>query len=186
MTTPPPPPTDGSQPTDNPDDPAPPITTQPQNRSSVEPRRRGWWSRNWAWALPLATLSPILCCGGVIVAIVATVSGIVRYPDVYKDAAAHAMASPQIIEVIGEPIEVGLWTEGNLSVLNGKGVAKLTIPLTGPNGAGNLIVDATSEDDGPWTYHEIKFTTDAGQTIDINTDTGRIPSVAERLVESPQ
>jgi hypothetical protein len=126
-----------------------------------------WWGRNWFWAAPVGCLSPLLLCGGCIAALVVTIASAIRMSDPYREAVATAMASPAVKAELGEPLEIGIWTNGNIQINNGSGTAKFSIPIKGSKKSGTITVDAT-KDNGDWEYATLEFVPDGGgKAIDL-------------------
>src|SRR5690349_3882912 len=87
----------------------------------------------------------------IIAGIVMFVFGLIKSSDVYKEAVHRAATNPQVIEMLGTPIETGWWVMGNVNINNDNGHANITIPLSGPKGHARLFVRGT-EDKGNWEY----------------------------------
>jgi Cytochrome oxidase complex assembly protein 1 len=132
-----------------------------------ERSQSSWWGRNWFWAVPVGCLSPLLICGGCVAAVLVTVTGAIRVSDPYREAVAAATASPEVKAELGEPLEVGFWTNGNIQINNGSGTAKITIPIKGPKKSGTITVDAT-KDAGTWEYSTLEVVPEeGGKPIDL-------------------
>lgn len=113
-------------------------------------------------------------CGIVIVALVAITAGIVYFvfgmiksSYVYKNAVQRAESNPQVIALLGSPVETGWWVRGSVNIDNDRGHADITIPLVGPKGEAKIYcVASRSRDD--WTFEELKVVPDkGGTTIDV-------------------
>ncbi len=71
----------------------------------------------------------------------------------YKDAIAAAESNPAAIAALGEPIKPGMFPSGNISINNGEGEVDFTIPVSGPNGKGNIHVRGEKPAGAPaWIY----------------------------------
>ncbi|MCE9552746.1 MAG: cytochrome c oxidase assembly factor 1 family protein [Planctomycetes bacterium] len=116
---------------------------------------RTWWNRNWKWAVPVGCITPLVCCGGFAGLILTIIFGAMRSSDVYKDAVSRATADVRVKELLGEPIEPGLFTTGNINVHNDSGDADLSIPLSGPKGSATLHVVA-EKSGGKWECSELE------------------------------
>jgi hypothetical protein len=81
-----------------------------------QPEKRGWWSRNWKWFVPVGCLSMLALVAVVIVLIVTLVFGALKSSDVYKQAMTKATANPTVISELGQPIESGWMVSGSISV----------------------------------------------------------------------
>jgi hypothetical protein len=136
-----------------------------------EPSQSSWFGRNWFWVVPAGCLTPLLLCGGCVAAVLVTVTGAIRMSDPYREAVAAAMASPEVKAELGEPLEVGFWTNGNIQINNGSGTANITIPIKGPKKSATIKVDAT-KDVGAWEYSRLEVATEGGgKPIDLRPKT---------------
>jgi len=114
-----------------------------------QPPQPTWWNRNWKWAVPVGCITPLVCCGGFVGVILTIVFGAMKSSDVYKDSVSRATADVRVKDLLGEPIEPGLFVTGNINVNNNSGEADLSIPLSGPKGSATLHVVA-EKTDGKW------------------------------------
>ncbi len=135
-----------------------------------EASQSSWWGRNWFWALPLGCLAPVLLCGGCVGALVFTVFGTIRASEPYQEAVAAATASPEVKKELGEPLEVGFWTNGNIQISNGSQTAKFTIPIKGPKKSAMIQVDAAKDGDD-WEYSLLEVVPEGGgKPIDLRPE----------------
>ena len=135
-----------------------------------EKSQSSWWGRNWFWALPVGCLSPLLLCGGCVGALLYTVFTTIRASEPYQEAVAAATASPAVKAELGEPLEVGFLTNGNISLTNGSGTAHFTVPLKGSKKSATIHVDATN-DDGTWEYSRLEVVPEGrGKPIDLRPE----------------
>ncbi|MCD4717568.1 MAG: cytochrome c oxidase assembly factor 1 family protein [Desulfobacterales bacterium] len=116
-----------------------------------QPRKENWWSRNWKWFVPVGCLGTIILVAGFVAVIMFIVFGFMKSSDVYKEAVANAKANTSVVEVLGLPIEEGLFVSGNINVSGTSGRADLSIPISGPNGKATVFVVATREA-GNWNF----------------------------------
>jgi len=127
----------------------------PPPHNGGQPPRRGWWSRNWKWAVPVGCLGSLAICGGLatvfVVAIYGAVTGAIKSSDAYAEGMARARANPEVVAALGEPIESGFWVSGNISVEGSSGSVDASIPISGPKGSGTLYVVGTRAA-GRWQY----------------------------------
>ena len=54
-----------------------------------QPEERGWWGRNWKWAVPAGCLAPLILCGGGLAGFVALLFGMLKSSEPYKEALAQ-------------------------------------------------------------------------------------------------
>jgi hypothetical protein len=80
-----------------------------------------------------------------------------RHSDVAVLALEHARATPEVVERLGEPIRMGWSIQGQISTFGGgNGEAKLSIPISGPNGSGVLRLIGVKER-GEWRLTSLHF-----------------------------
>jgi hypothetical protein len=135
----------------------PPQTSQP---------RRGWWSRNWKWFVPVGCLSVIVLFLAFAGAIVAVVFGAIKSTDAYTTALNTARQDPRVIEALGTPIEPGFFVTGNVNVNNDTGTASIDFPISGPKGKAKVHTTASKEH-GKWIYSMMEARVEGGPTIDL-------------------
>ncbi|MDC8002694.1 cytochrome c oxidase assembly factor Coa1 family protein [Aureisphaera galaxeae] len=131
-------------------------------------RRKSWFGRNWPWVVPV---------GGCLVAIVLFiaffgalffgVTSMMSDSQAYKDALDAASTHPQVIELLGEPLESHGMMSGNISYSNGGGEADIDIPIRGPKGEAVISVEGEGRGDN-WTYDKMKvYIDEADMVIDL-------------------
>ena len=120
---------------------------------------RSWWSRNWKWFLPVGCLGSTVLLGGALFGLIFTIFSLMRSSGAVQGALERAQGSPQAIDALGEPIKVGWWMTGNISVSGPSGEAELSIPLSGPRGSGTLYVIAQKQA-GEWTFELLELALD--------------------------
>lgn len=126
-----------------------------------------WWGRNWKWFVPVGCLGTLVFFAGFIVLIMYFVVGMMKSSDAYDVAVAKARAHSLVQESIGSPIEEGVFITGRINASGPSGQASLSIPISGPNGEGTILVEA-EKSAGQWAFStlvvEIKETK---QRIDL-------------------
>lgn len=120
---------------------------------------QGWWSRNWAWALPVGG------CGGCLVLVLLVVGGGVllggKALEGLSDAAgddeaiARAEANPRVVELIGTPLKKKMGFNGSVNINNGETHADYRISISGPRGEATLSVQGV-KDAGGWSYDHLE------------------------------
>jgi len=81
----------------------------------------------------------------------------IKASPVYQDSVAKAQTSSEVVRILGQPIHEDWLCLGEISQSsNGKGHAKLKIPLSGPNGRGTLEVVAIRLE-GKWRFSALQF-----------------------------
>lgn len=85
----------------------------------------------------------------------------VRNSDPYQLALTTAQESETAVSLLGEPIEPGFFYSGSFTVSGPSGDAQFSIPVSGPNGKGELHVSALKEDD-LWSLNTLVLEMDNG------------------------
>jgi hypothetical protein len=87
--------------------------------------------------------------------------------DAYDEAIAWANNHPEVVAALGEPIEAGWLTTGSISIDGSTGRADLEIPISGPDGAATLYVQAVKSA-GEWEFEVLRVEVeDSGEVIDL-------------------
>ena len=134
------------------------MNTQPE---------RTWWQRNFKWVLTAVALTAILMFTGFVFAIFKFATGMIRSSEPYSVSLARAQSHPDVVAVLGTPIEPGWLPNGSIKIENRSGSADLGISLTGPRGQAMVAVVATRRA-GVWHY-ELMQVQAGGNTIDLRT-----------------
>ena len=117
--------------------------------------KRGWWSRNWKWFVPVGCLSILAAIAVVVVLIVTLVFGALKSSDVYKQAMAKTTANPTVISELGQPIESGWMVSGSISVNGSSGEADISIPISGPKKSGTIFA-VGRKSAGEWKFSRLE------------------------------
>ena len=141
------------------------MSAMPPPLASTHPR--GWWSRHWKWVVPLLGALMLALFTGVILLFMSALFGMMKSSDAYQQAVREAKANPAVVQALGEPIEEGWLTMGNINVNGPSGEANLQIPISGPKGEGDIYLEATKSA-GQWNYSTLLVRVDASdQAIDL-------------------
>jgi hypothetical protein len=135
------------------------LHSGPYPSTPVSKHVRGWWGRNWLWAVPVGCLAfAILACGGGIAVLFVAVFGSLKSSEPYQEALRRAKADPRVQAALGVPIQERFFVSGNISVTvaNGTetGKEEVYIPISGPQGTGTIQV-VGSKVQGKWTYSKM-------------------------------
>lgn len=134
----------------------------PQEASTPVPKKKGC---RWGCIIPVGCLGLFLLCGGGIGGIFYAATSAIKSSTVYTDAVKTAKADPEVQQLLGTPIEVGMIMTGSINVQNSSGTADIEIPITGPNGAAKIHAVATKAND-KWTFTTLQVYNDTKQ-IDL-------------------
>ena len=163
-----------------------PPSLQPHPSHAVPPPR-GWWQRNWKWAVPVLVLTLIALVVAFFAAILFAVRGSMMHSDVYTDAVARARANPELVALLGEPLEPGFMPSGSVSSTSeggGSGKADLAISLEGPRGGGQLVASAERRL-GNWIYESLVFMPEGGGLDQVITIAAPDTPVDRRALSAP-
>ena len=94
-------------------------------------------SRTWKIGL-IATVLALVFGGGIFL----FVMSLLKSSDAYKLGMETLRADSRAIELLGEPIDDGIFPMGSVETSNSSGYADLSIPVSGPQGSGTLYVVA--------------------------------------------
>lgn len=115
-----------------------------------------------------------LGCGGLLALMAAAsltifmfVMSLLRQSEPYAEAMRRAEADPQVLEVLGSPIEAGRFVTGQIQTNPAGGNADLSIPVSGPNGEGRLFVNAVKVA-GQWQYNVVELEVEGGARIVVD------------------
>ena len=126
---------------------------------------KNWWQRNWKWLVPTAGGIILLFVICIVLAFIALFGGL-RSSEVYQTALKEAQSNPDVVRVLGEPVEPGWWVSGSIEVSGPTGQADLTIPISGPKDSGTLYVIA-QKTAGQWQFVTLEVAV-GGQDERIN------------------
>lgn len=141
------------------------METTPPPLPAAPPK--GWWSRNWKWCVPLLSAVVLTLSVGFMLLIFSAVFGMMKSSDAYRQALQAAREDPAVTAALGEPIEEGWFTMGNINVNGPSGEANLQIPISGPKGEGDIYLEATKSA-GQWNYSTLLVRVDGSdEAIDL-------------------
>jgi hypothetical protein len=132
--------------------------------------RRGWWSRNWKWVVPVGCLGTLATCGCLVAVIFGAVFGAIKNTGAYTEAVAIAVNDSEVQAVLGTQIETSL-PQGSVNSSNGSTRAELSIPLDGSKADGVLRVEAV-DSGGGWDYSVLRVEVPGQQPIDLRDKAG--------------
>ena len=101
---------------------------------------RSWLAKNFKWAVPVGFIIVIIT---LVTIVVSLTTAFIKSSYVYNDALVSAIAKPEVISAIGEPIKEGFFVSGTISISGSSGNADLIIPISGPKGKAIIFVVAS-------------------------------------------
>jgi hypothetical protein len=126
-----------------------------------------WWKRNWKWVVPVGgCMSLIVLFVMFVGSIFYGVTTALEESQPYEYALEKINQDEVLTQQLGSPIEKDGMIQGSYNYNNGDKTADMRIPISGPNGSGTLIVQATGEDDN-WTYNVIRVEIKDNESINL-------------------
>jgi hypothetical protein len=117
--------------------------------------------------VPLLSALVLTLSVGFMLLIFSAVFGMMKSSDAYRQALQAAREDPAVTAALGEPIEEGWFTMGNINVNGPSGEANLQIPISGPKGEGDIYLEATKSA-GQWNYSTLLVRVDGSdEAIDL-------------------
>ena len=108
-----------------------------------KPSQAGTKARRWILILVIAFISLCVACIG---AVVLGIFTIMRSSEAYQLAVDTAKNHPTVQQVLGSPIQDGIFTSGSVEESDSSGSADLEIPISGSIQSGKLHVTAYKQD----------------------------------------
>ena len=109
--------------------------------------RRGWFSRNWKWFVPLILIVIV----GLPVALIGSVFAAMKNSDAAKESVLKAQGNPRVAQKLGTPIKEGWLVSGSINTSTTSGDADLAVPISGSKGQAKIYVTANKAT-GTWNY----------------------------------
>ncbi|QXP72905.1 hypothetical protein H0I31_04190 [Tenacibaculum sp. AHE15PA] len=121
--------------------------------------QKSWFGRNWGWVVPVGGCG---CgCIGLILLFVFGIgaaffgiSEMITNATPVEYAIEQASKNKEVLRYLGEPIEKYGIPSGNISINNDEGDVDFSIPISGPNGKGTLIIRGIRTN-GEWIYEDL-------------------------------
>jgi len=116
------------------------------------------------------------------------VFGLMKYSMAYSGALDRVRASAEVREVLGTPIEDGIFVTGNINISGPSGRAELSFPVRGPRGKATVYV-AASKTLGEWHFEHLIVEFDSsGKRIELSaapTKPNHLPEPTSPSVTPP-
>jgi len=99
-----------------------------------------WWRRSWRWFVPvLGCLFPLLLGILCVSLLLAGLTTALRRAPLYQEALRRAQSDPQVVRLLGRPIQARGRLKGSMTQRrNGVEAAEMTVPIAGPRGRATL------------------------------------------------
>lgn len=153
---------------------SPPL--QPSGTLPVPLRPRNWLERNWKWAVPVLVVSCLLVLTLFVGGIFWAITSMMRSSYPYQLAVKRATESPAVAAKIGKPLQIGWLISGNVNFNGPEGNASLSIPVSGPNGEGEIIV-VGKKHGNRWNFETLE--------VDVTGEDESIPLLEPELKPAP-
>jgi len=132
--------------------------------------RRGWWSRNWKWVVPVGCLGMLASCGCFVAVFFGAIFGTMTNTGAAKEAVTLAMSDSEVQATLGTKIDTG-FPMGSVKTMNGDTRVDMSISMDGDKADGTLRVKATNKGDG-WNYSVLQVEVPGRPPIDLRDRTG--------------
>jgi hypothetical protein len=108
-------------------------------------------------------------------------TGLMRSNDVYKIAMSRVHEHAPAAERLGEPVQPGLFVQGNISVDQERGDADLRIPVAGERASGNVrAVAFRRRGDAGWIFDTLQLEIEGETPMELRTELQRDAAAASR------
>lgn len=118
--------------------------------------------RYWAWGGLALVIGWILFAMLLVFIVFATM----KQSDAYQNSLALVQKNPQVIEMLGSPIESGWLVSGNVNTSVGTGSAEISYSISGPKGSADVYVKATKVLDH-WEFIDLFVQSQSGEKINL-------------------
>jgi hypothetical protein len=112
-------------------------------------QKKGWFTRNWKWFIPLVLLAIALFCACCVGAGLYGFVSLMKSTPAFTDGLALVQVDPRAQQLLGTPINAGLFVSGEISESGATGTAEISFPVSGPKGSGTVYVTAKKVE-GDW------------------------------------
>lgn len=135
-----------------------PIVPTPSERDWLDqhPRRRILIGGLLVSAIGLVFVGGVLCL----------VEYSFHHHTVTQQAINRVQSDPRTMQALGEPLRVGWVIKGNIHMKDANGYADLRIPISGPKGAGMIVLYA-KETLGTWSFTTLRIDLADANEIDL-------------------
>ena len=134
----------------------------------MEENKKGWFARNWKWVVPTGGCLSIIIFVIILAGAMFTgITSLFENSTPYNEAMITLKNNPEVIALLGEPIEIDGEIKGAINIQNDSGNATFEIPVKGPKEKALYSVVAQKVD-GEWAYLVLNiFVEDTEEEIDL-------------------
>jgi hypothetical protein len=151
--------------------PSPPFAAPPP----FPPRPQTQFDRRRKWLVPVLVVGAVLLVTLLVGGLLWGVESMMRASYAYQLAVKRATESPAVAAKLGKPLHIGWFVAGNVNFSDTEGSASLSIPLSGPNGRGQIIVVGKKHANN-WNFETLE--------LDVAGEDEPIPLLEEEPVTS--
>jgi hypothetical protein len=139
-----------------------------------ERRQKSWFARNWPWVVPAGGCLVVICVFFFFVgSMFFGLTSMLKESGPYQTAVELASENDEVIQLLGEPLEMGTMMKGNINYNNGDGKVHFSIPISGSKSSGDVLVIGTKTGDADWVYETLEVSSDdSTETINLLETTG--------------
>ncbi len=122
----------------------PPVSAADAQKADLAAKK----TRKWVFWIILGIVVLCVACFGIFLV---GIDSLLKSSEAYQMALVTAQNHPTAQQLLGTPIQDGLFITGSVSESGATGSADLQIPVSGPNQSGTLYVSAVKEED-TWRF----------------------------------
>ncbi len=119
------------------DPPPPPFAPPPP---PFPPRPQTQFDQRRKWLVPVLIVGVVLLLALLFGGLLWGIESMMRTSYAYQVAVKRATESPAVAAKLGKPLQIGWLVSGSVNLSGPEGNASLSIPVSGPNGRGRIIV----------------------------------------------
>jgi len=135
------------------------MTTTPSPAFAAPPfppRTQSWFDRRRKWLIPLLVVGGVLVLALFVGGLLWGVESMIRSSYAYQLAVKRANESPAVAAKLGKPLHIGWFVSGSVNFSGTEGSASLRIPVSGPNGKGQILV-AGKKHANHWDFETLEL-----------------------------
>ncbi len=134
----------------------------------MKENNKSWFGRNWKWAVPTGGCLSIIILAIIFAGVMfSSLTNFFENSTPYQEAMTTLKSNSDVIELLGEPIEIDGDIKGGLNIQNDGGNATFEIPVKGPKEKALYSVVAQKVH-GKWNYLVLNiFVENTQEEIDL-------------------
>ncbi len=159
------------------------MSVATQDVSAMQPRKRGWFRRNWKWFVPGMLAVTALLAAIAVFSYIQVRSYRLRQNPAYQTALAAVQSSAEVQRRLGENIVDSDWNpQGAIEVRDNAaiGEARFNFTVAGPKGSGDVGAEARMVE-GEWALSRLEVLFPDGERVRLTEEV-----LARQKVDTPQ